>query len=130
MYNRLDDKATPVWTNPDLPGKKFATQPMYVLTSARTFSGAEAFAYDLQTTKRATIVGEVTGGGAHPTGPVPLDEHFVLMVPSSRPINAVTKSDWEGTGVKPDVKVPATEALDKAEQLASDAIAKLHATRK
>jgi hypothetical protein len=50
------DKATPIWTNPDVPGKKLAAQPVYVLTSARTFSGAEAFAYDLQTTKRATIV--------------------------------------------------------------------------
>jgi hypothetical protein len=130
MYNRLDNKATPIWTNPDVPGKKLPTQPVYVLTSARTFSGAEAFAYDLQTTKRATIVGEVTGGGAHPTGPVSLDEHFVLMVPSSRPINAVTKSDWEGTGVKPDVKVPAAAALDKAKQLAADKLAKLHGVRK
>jgi hypothetical protein len=129
MYNRRDNKATPIWTNPDVPGKKLPTQPVYVLTSARTFSGAEAFAYDLQTTKRATIVGEVTGGGAHPTGPVPLDEHFVLMVPSSRPINAVTKTDWEGTGVKPDIKVPAAQALDTAKQLAVDKLAKIHGAR-
>jgi C-terminal processing protease CtpA/Prc len=130
MYDRLENKATPVWTNPGVPGKKLPTQPVYVLTSARTFSGAEAFAYDLQTTKRATIVGEVTGGGAHPTGPVPLDEHFVLMVPSSRAINAVTKTDWEGTGVKPDVNVPAAEALDRAKQLAVDKVARLHAAKK
>jgi hypothetical protein len=120
MYTRDDNKTEPIWTNPDVPGKKVATQPVYVLTSARTFSAAEAFAYDLQTTQRATIVGEVTGGGAHPTHPVPLDAHFVLMVPSARPINAVTKTDWEGTGVRPDVKVQADQALDKAKQLASD----------
>ncbi|HEY4242582.1 MAG TPA: S41 family peptidase [Kofleriaceae bacterium] len=130
MYDRGDDKTTPTWTNPDVPGKKLPTQPVYVLTAARTFSGAEAFAYDLQSAKRATIVGEATGGGAHPTHPVPLDDHFVLMVPSSRPINAVTKSDWEGAGVQPDVKVPADQALDTAKQLASDKLAKLRAPRK
>jgi len=130
MYDRNDNKLTPFWTNPDVPGKKLATQPVYVLTAARTFSAAEAFAYDLQSAKRATIVGETTGGGAHPMHPVSLDDHFVLMVPSARPINAVTKTDWEGTGVEPDVKVPADQALDKAKQLAADQLAKLHAARK
>lgn len=130
MYDREDNTTTPTWTNPDVPGKKLATQPVYVLTAARTFSGAEAFAYDLQSAKRATIVGEVTGGGAHPTHPVPLDAHFVLMVPSARPINVVTKTDWEGTGVQPDVKVPAAQALDTAKQLAADKVAKLRAARK
>lgn len=129
MYDRNDNKTTPTWTNPDVPGKKLATQPVYVLTAARTFSGAEAFAYDLQSAKRATIVGEVTGGGAHPTHPVRLDAHFVLAVPSARPINVVTKTDWEGTGVQPDVKVPADQALDKAKQLAAEKLAKLHAAR-
>ncbi|MEO8700050.1 MAG: S41 family peptidase [Kofleriaceae bacterium] len=129
MYDRQDNKTTPGWTNADVPGKKLATQPVYVLTAARTFSAAEAFAYDLQSAKRATIEGEVTGGGAHPTHPVPLDAHFVLMVPSARPINVVTKTDWEGTGVQPDVKVPADQALDKAKQLAADKLAKLRAAR-
>jgi C-terminal processing protease CtpA/Prc len=129
MYDRVDNKTTPGWTNPDVPGKKLATQPVYVLTASRTFSGAEAFAYDLQSAKRATIVGEATGGGAHPTHPVPLDAHFVLEVPSARPINVVTKTDWEGTGVQPDVKVPADQALDKAKQLAADKLANLRARK-
>lgn len=130
MYTREDNKTTPVWTDPDVPGKKLATQPVYILTAARTFSGAEAFAYDLQSAKRATVVGEVTGGGAHPTHPVPLDANFVLMVPSARAINVVTKTDWEGTGVQPDVRVPADQALDKAKQLAAEMIAKLHAAQR
>jgi hypothetical protein len=75
-------------------------------------------------------VGEATGGGAHPTHSVPLEGHFVLMVPSARPVNAVTKTDWEGTGVQPDVKVTAGQALDKAKQLATDKVAKLRATHK
>ena len=123
LYTREDNSTDPMWTNPDLPGKKYATQPVYILTAARTFSGAEAFAYELQSVKRATIVGEVTGGGAHPSRSFPLDEHFSLVVAVQRAINPVTKTDWEGVGVQPDVKVPAADALEKAKQLAADALA-------
>jgi len=126
IYTREDDRTTPFWTNPDVPGKKFATQPVYILTAARTFSAAEAFAYELQSVKRATIVGEVTGGGAHPSRSFPLDDHFALRVAYARAVNPVTKTDWEGTGVQPDVKVPAAEALDKAKQLAAEQLAKRH----
>ena len=90
---------------------------MYVLTAARTFSGAEEFAYDLQTQKRATIVGEVTGGGAHPVGGHRIDEHFIIGVPGARAVNPITHTDWEGVGIQPDVKVPAAEALDAALRL-------------
>ncbi len=130
IYWRDDNKTTPSWTNPKVPGKKLATQPVYVLTAARTFSGAEAFCYDLQNAKRATIVGEVTRGGAHPSRQMPLDDHFMINVPFARVINTVTKTDWEGKGVQPDVKVPASQALDKAKQLAADKLAKLRAARK
>jgi retinol-binding protein 3 len=130
IYVRERNRTEPDWTNPDVPGKKLATQPVYILTAARTFSGAEAFSYDLQNAKRATIVGEVTGGGAHPSRQKPLDDHFMINVPSSRSINPVTKTDWEGTGVQPDVKVPAADALEKAKRLAADKLAKLHAAPK
>jgi len=100
-------------------GKKFgAGKPVYVLTSSRTFSGAEEFAYDLQTQKRATIVGETTGGGANPGGPVRLPYDLTLFVPTGRAINPVTKTNWEGVGVKPDVAVSADSALDVAHGLA------------
>jgi hypothetical protein len=130
IYERKDNKTTQYWTKPDVPGKKLATQPVYVLTSARTFSGAEEFCYDLQNTKRATIVGEVTGGGAHPTTGKRLDDHFMIGVPFARAINPVTKTDWEGKGIQPEVKVPADEALEKAKQLAAEKLAKLHKPRK
>jgi C-terminal processing protease CtpA/Prc len=84
-----------------------------------TFSGGEALAYELQALKRATVVGEVTGGGAHLLWPERIDERFTIGVPSGRPINPITKTDWEGAGVIPDVKVPAPEALTVAERLAS-----------
>jgi len=41
-------------------------------------------------------------------------------VPYAHPINPVTKGDWEGTGVEPDVKVSAADALATAEKLAVD----------
>ena len=98
----------------NVPGKKFVAKDVYVLTSKRTFSAAEEFTYNLQTQKRATIVGETTGGGAHPGGPQPINDHFAVWVPSGRAANPVTKTNWEGTGVKPDIEVPADQALKTA----------------
>jgi retinol-binding protein 3 len=95
-----------------------------VLTSKRTFSGAEEFSYDLKMLKRATIVGETTGGGAHPVAGHRIDDHFMIRVPFARAINPISKTNWEGTGVEPDVKVPAEEALDTATKLAMEQIRK------
>jgi C-terminal processing protease CtpA/Prc len=110
------------WTSEAVPGKKLTSQPVYVLTARRTFSGAEEFSYNLKHLKRATIVGEVTGGGAHPVRGQRIDERFSIGVPDARPINAVTKTNWEGVGVEPDVKVPAAEALEMALKLAGDRV--------
>jgi hypothetical protein len=117
LWERKTNKTTEFWTTPDLPGKKIIGKPVYVLTSKDTFSGGEAFAYDLKALKRAIIVGETTGGGAHPTAPKRLDDHIGIMVPVERSIN-LTQTDWEGTGVEPDVKVPADKALERALELA------------
>jgi hypothetical protein len=124
LWNRRTGETAEFWTNPDVPGKKLVKQPVYVLTARRTFSGAEEFSYNLQNLKRATIVGETTGGGAHPVRGEKLDERFSIGVPDARAINPITKTNWEGTGVEPDVKVPAAEALTKALELAAAAAAK------
>jgi C-terminal processing protease CtpA/Prc len=87
---------------------------VYVLTSSRTFSGGEEFAYDLKVLKRALIVGETTGGGAHLIAPRQIDDHFTLRLPFARAINPVTHTDWEGVGVEPDMKVDAADALQEA----------------
>lgn len=129
IYDRKENKTTQYWTKPEVSGKKFATQPVYVLTSNRTFSGAEEFSYNLKNLKRATIVGETTGGGAHPTMGVRLDDHFMIGVPFARAINPITKTNWEGTGVEPDVKVPAAQALDTAKKLAVEKIDQLKKKR-
>jgi C-terminal processing protease CtpA/Prc len=83
-----------------------------------TFSGGEEFCYDLKMLKRATIVGERTGGGAHPVSLHRIDDHFSVAVPFAKPVNPISKSDWEGTGVAPDVKVKEGNALAIATKLA------------
>ena len=95
-----------------------------VIFADRVIRPGEEFTYDLKSLKRATIVGETTGGGAHPAGRHRVDDHFLIVVPSARPINPVTKTDWEGKGVAPDVKVPADQALEMAEKLAAARLAK------
>ncbi|MGB6235267.1 MAG: S41 family peptidase, partial [Candidatus Acidiferrales bacterium] len=104
---------------PYVSGKRLAAQPAYVLTSHRTFSGGEEFTYDLQQLKRATIVGEVTGGGAHPVAGHRIDDHFEIGVPFAKAINPISHTNWEGTGVIPGVKVPAADALTTAQNLAT-----------
>jgi C-terminal processing protease CtpA/Prc len=93
-------------------------KPVYVLTSSRTFSGGEELAYDLQALHRAQVVGETTGGGAHPVAPYEVGDQFTIMVPAGRPINPITKTNWEGVGVKPDIAVKADAALDEAHRRA------------
>lgn len=122
IYNRREDSTTQYWTLPYVPGKRLALTPAFVLTSGRTFSGAEDFAYNLQAIRRVTVIGETTGGGAHPTMFQAVDDHFSVAVPFARSINLTTKTNWEGTGVTPDVQVKSTEALQEAQRLAVDKI--------
>jgi hypothetical protein len=124
MYWRKGNRTDEFWTRKEVAGKRYLGKDVYVLIGPRTFSGAEEFAYDLQTQKRAVLVGETTGGGAHPGGMAPLDDHFAMFVPAGRAINPITKTDWEGTGVKPDVAVPADQALEKAHELAIQKLSK------
>src|SRR6059058_3077124 len=124
LYFRPGDHTDYFYTQPGVSGRKVGPdKPVFILTSSRTFSGAEEFAYDLQTLKRAKIVGETTGGGANPGGPVPLPYGMTLFVPTGRAINPITKTNWEGVGVKPDVTVAADSALDVAYRLAQKAVA-------
>ena len=102
------------WTTPDLPGRRFTGKDVYVLTSSYTFSGAEEFAYDLKNLKRATLVGETTGGGANPVDIVRINDRFQVAIPVARAVNPITKTNWEGVGVEPDVRVPAESALEAA----------------
>ena len=123
LWERSSGKTEEYWTRDDIPGRRFGGEkPVYVLTSAQTFSGAEEFSYNLKSLKRATIVGETTGGGAHPVMGQRIDEHFMIGVPFARAINPITRTNWEGVGVEPDIKVPAADALATAQKLIRDGV--------
>lgn len=102
------------WTLAYVPGPRYLDRPVYVLTSHETFSGGEDLCYSLQAQGRAEVIGETTGGGAHPTRPIPISPTMVIGVPFARSINTITGTNWQGTGVVPDVAVPADEAYDVA----------------
>jgi C-terminal processing protease CtpA/Prc len=122
LYWREWDRTDDFWTSATVKGRRYGKdKPVFVLTSARTFSAAEEFAYNLKNLERATIVGETTGGGANPGGMRRLSEDFTMFVPMGRAINPVTKTNWEGTGVAPDVAVASENALQAALELARKA---------
>lgn len=118
MVRRRDGTTTQFWTAAWLPGERYVDKPVYVLTAQRTFSAPESFAYELQQTRRATVVGEKTGGGAHPGAWFPIDDRFAIFIPLSRYVSATSGGDWEGAGVQPDVVCGASEALERAHRLA------------
>lgn len=95
------------------------------MTSGSTFSAAEEFSYNLKNLKRATLVGESTGGGAHPVNFHYLkDVKFGATIPFGRAINPITQTNWEGVGVKPDVEISESLALNKAHSLALEHLLK------
>jgi Peptidase family S41/N-terminal domain of Peptidase_S41 in eukaryotic IRBP len=102
------------WSLPYLPGSRYLDRPVYVLTSSRTFSGGEDFCYTLQALGRAEVIGETTGGGAHPTRPFPISAAMHIAIPFARSISPITGTNWQGTGVIPDTPVPADEAYRAA----------------
>jgi hypothetical protein len=117
-YNPRENTTEQSWTLSPVPANRLADKPVYVLTSARTFSGAEQFCYDLKMLKRATLVGEKTGGAAHAGVFHRIDDHFGMGIPEVKTINPFSKTDWAETGVEPDVKVKAADALETAKKLA------------
>jgi tetratricopeptide (TPR) repeat protein len=126
LYWRKGNVTQDFWTLDNIEGRKRPDVPLFVLTSKRTFSGAEEFSYNMLTQKRATLVGEVTGGGANPGGGYVLSDKFVMFIPTGRAINPITKTNWEGTGVKPHIEIEADKALDKAHIEAKKAAKEFH----
>src|SRR5262249_49623029 len=121
---RKGDVTDQYWTEPYVQGSRLDGKPAFVLTSKNTFSGGEEFASNLKVLKRARIIGETTGGGAHPVRGHRITEHFSIGVPYARAINPVTHTNWAGVGVEPDVKVSAPQALDEAIKLAKEGLKK------
>jgi len=119
---RAEESSLQSWTLPYVPGMRFGGKPIYVLSSKDTFSGGEEFAYNLQTNKRATLVGETTGGAANPGGVHRLHPHFDAFIPDGRPVNPITRTNWEGSGVIPDVEADPEQAFQVAYRMALQAI--------
>ena len=118
MFNPGGPVTEQAWTRSPVDGSLLADKPVYILTSSRTYAGAEQFSYDLKMLKRATLVGETTGGATHANVLHNLGDHFAVGIPEHRPVNPFSDKDWAMTGVEPDVKVKAADALATAEKLA------------
>jgi C-terminal processing protease CtpA/Prc len=98
-------------TEKAIPLERNETRPLYVLTSAKTFSAGEGIAFILQERQRAEIVGEKTACAANPGRPYRVNSHFEVVVPNGKIVTAMTRRNWEGSGVSPDITVPASDAL-------------------
>jgi hypothetical protein len=115
FYIRAADTTKQFWSHSHVEGPRMVDTDLYILTSQYTFSAAEEFTYNMKSLERATIIGETTGGGAHPVQPVGWpDLKMRLTVPFGRAVNPVTGTNWEGTGIEPHIQVPEAEALDVA----------------
>lgn len=124
MYNPRENTTEQSWTHSPVPGNILAHTPVYILTSSRTFSGAEHFSYDLKMLKRATLVGETTGGATDTGAFYGIDDHFGIGLTEARAINPYSEPDWTVTGVTPDVKVKSADALEIAEKLIEEKLRK------
>jgi len=118
FYYRPTDTYSESYTLDSILGKRRPNLPLYILTSKRTFSAAEDFSYSLKHLKRATVIGEITGGGAHPVNPYIIGDRFLVSLPIGRSTNPITNTNWEGVGVQPDIKVAGEDALLMAQKLA------------
>jgi C-terminal processing protease CtpA/Prc len=114
FLSRPDSSKTENWVSPHSLGARYAGD-VYILVSKDTISAAEGFAYDLQSVHRAVVIGEPTAGAAHPAFDYRVGEHFTLTIPTTRYVNSVTGTDWEGAGVVPDVATSKEQALAAAE---------------
>jgi retinol-binding protein 3 len=127
-YTRAENGVQQWWTFPYVPGSRYLNKEVYILLSQRSFSAVEGLASILQHHRRAVIVGEPTRGGTHPGRYVRVHPNFAVFVPMSwfiyptgtpefpidRPIYPTAKTDYEGTGVRPDIPIAANQALRRA----------------
>ena len=124
LYNGISDETHQSWTNPDIARYHSPEIDIYILISKETFSAAEAFAYNLQQLKRAIIVGEHSGGGAHMATRMEINDEFYIYMPFAGAINPITNSNWEGVGVIPDIEVKSNDVLKTAHIKALEKIIK------
>jgi hypothetical protein len=120
MYCPLENTTAESWTHSPVPRNKLANKPLYILTSPRTISAAEVFTYDLKMLKRATLVGETTAGANHAANLHAIGDNFYVATVEVRAINPYSNRNWNDTGVEPDIKASAPDALKVALKLAGE----------
>jgi len=111
IYWRRGDYTEEFWSMDSIGIKKRPKVPVFVLTSDRTFSGGEEFAYNLKTNRRATLIGAKTAGGANPGYTFRINDLFSIFIPTDRSINPVTGTNWEGKGVEPNINIQQTKEI-------------------
>ena len=126
IYWQDDCTTQQYWSLPYVPGQRLDDKPLYILVSKETFSGAEGFAYDMQARKRGIIIGEQTGGGAHPGSSYRLNEHYEAFIPIGYLTHPITNQNWEGLGITPDVLTSSEQALKIAHKMVLESIIETH----
>ena len=119
--NRENQKIAEFRTRTDITGKRMPNIPVYILMSSETFSTGEMFAYGLQKIDRAKIVGETSAGAAHGTDTIDIGHGIIMVLPVNRLAHVKTQTNWQGTGVIPDISVKADDALAKAKEIIQEA---------
>jgi hypothetical protein len=122
IYWRNEDITQQYWTLPYVPGKRYLEKPVYILISKVTFSGGEGLANILQSRQRAVLIGERTDGGANPGASYRLHPHFEGFIPIGRSIDPLTRSNWEGVGITPDISIPQEQAYRLAYHMALESV--------
>jgi len=116
MYKREGDRTEQHWSSDYVEGQRFGQQKdVYILIDKNSFSAAEDFSYAMKNLKRATLIGEISAGAANSGDIVRLDDHFSIFLPTARGISPITKTNWEGKGVTPDIQVLSENALNTAQ---------------
>lgn len=121
LYYREGDKTEEYWTLDEVGGRKMADVPLFLIISEETFSGAEEFAYNMQTQKRASLIGQTSAGAANPGGTRMINNDLGIFIPTGRAINPITNTSWENTGVVPDIKSTKENTFEQVNALAKKA---------
>jgi hypothetical protein len=121
LFYREGDRTEEYWTLEEVGGKKLVDIPLFIMISEETFSGAEEFSYNMQTQKRAVLIGQTSAGAANPGGTRGINEHLSVFIPTGRAINPITQTSWEGIGVQPEIQTKKEESFGQALVLAQNA---------
>ncbi|MWB94693.1 hypothetical protein GON26_09985 [Flavobacterium sp. GA093] len=120
LYFRQGNRKDEIFTH-QVNGKKRVDVPLFVIIGPKTFSGAEEFSYNMQSLKRAILIGENSGGAANPGDVFKINTDLEIFIPTGTSTNPITKKNWEGIGVIPEIKIGAEEAYSKSVELAREA---------